>query len=294
MGNKLMSSNFVKYSSVAKINRFLHITGQRDNGYHELETIFQFLDFGDYLQFSVNTSGTINLLTPIAGVENSSNLIVKAAKALQEYSASDKGVDIKLEKNLPMGGGLGGGSSNAATTLLALNKHWQLNLTVDELADIGLKLGADVPVFVRGFTAFAHGVGEHLIPVSIDTPWFLITIPDCEISTAAIFGAKDLPRNTPAININNADLSEINIDQCHNDCENLVIKLYPEVANLMSWLLEYAPSRLTGTGACIFSSFQDEGSALNLQSKLPNGVKSFVSKGLQQSPVIRELLLDVE
>ncbi|TRX56400.1 4-(cytidine 5'-diphospho)-2-C-methyl-D-erythritol kinase [Thalassomonas sp. M1454] len=285
-----MSSAFIKYSSVAKINRFLHITGQRDDGYHQLETIFQFLDFGDYLHFKVNTSGEINLLTPIAGVDNNANLIVKAATALQQYCSTTQGVDIKLEKNLPMGGGLGGGSSNAATTLLALNKHWHLNLSVTELAKIGLKLGADVPVFVHGFTAFAHGIGEHLVAVDIDTPWFLVTIPDCEISTAAIFGAADLPRNTPPIDINSINLNEINIDQCHNDCENLVIKLYPEVAKLMTWLLEYAPSRLTGTGACIFSSFKDEKSALSLQSKLPNGVKSFVAKGLSQSPVINELL----
>ncbi|KGJ95756.1 4-(cytidine 5'-diphospho)-2-C-methyl-D-erythritol kinase [Thalassotalea sp. ND16A] len=279
-----MTTSFQRFSSVAKINRFLHITGQRESGYHELQTVFQFLDFGDFLEFKKNSTGEINLLTPIPGVDNDNNLIVKAAKSLQQHSNCTVGVDIKLDKNLPMGGGLGGGSSNAATTLLALNKIWQLNYTTDTLAALGVKLGADVPVFVRGFTAFAEGIGEHLTPVDIDAPWFLVTIPDCSISTAAIFAAKDLPRNTAKMTIEN-----INIAACHNDCENLVIKLYPEVAKMMAWLLEYAPSRLTGTGACIFSSFEDKQSALTVQSKLPDGVKSFVAKGLAQSPILAEL-----
>ncbi|WNC69850.1 4-(cytidine 5'-diphospho)-2-C-methyl-D-erythritol kinase [Thalassotalea nanhaiensis] len=281
-----MNDSFQRFSSVAKINRFLHITGQRDNGYHELQTVFQFLDFGDTLEFKVNNSGTINLLTPIAGVSNSSNLIVKAAKLLQNKANCSFGVEIKLQKQLPMGGGLGGGSSNAATTLLALNKLWKLNFTTDQLAELGISLGADVPVFVRGFTAFAEGIGEHLTPIDVDMPWFLVTIPNCSISTAEIFGAEELPRNTAKIDINNVDM-----DSCHNDCEKLVIKRYPEVAKLMSWLLEYAPSRLTGTGACIFSSFNDKESAVQVQSKLPNGVKSFVAKGLNHSPILAELKL---
>ncbi|WOH37832.1 4-(cytidine 5'-diphospho)-2-C-methyl-D-erythritol kinase [Thalassotalea fonticola] len=279
-----MNNSFQRFSSVAKINRFLHITGQRSNGYHELQTIFQFLDFGDSLEFKINNSGQVNLLTPIAGVSNDSNLIVKAAKRLQLQAGCSLGVEIKLQKQLPMGGGLGGGSSNAATTLLALNKLWQLNYTTDQLAELGISLGADVPVFVRGCTAFAQGIGEHLTPIVVDTPWFLVTIPNCSISTAEIFGAKELPRNTAKIDINNVD-----IDSCHNDCEKLVIKRYPEVAKLMSWLLEYAPSRLTGTGACIFSSFKDKKSAEQVQSKLPNGVKSFVAKGLSHSPILAEL-----
>lgn len=279
-----MNNSFHQFSAVAKINRFLHITGQRDDGYHELQTIFQFLDFGDTIEFKINNSGLINLLTPIPGVNNDSNLIVKAATLLQIKAKSSFGVDIKLKKQLPMGGGLGGGSSNAATTLLALNKLWQLYFTIDQLAELGISLGADVPVFVRGFTAFAQGIGEHLTPIDVDTPWFLVTIPNCSISTAEIFGAKELPRNTAKI-----DLENVDIDTCHNDCEKLVIKLYPEVAKLMSWLLEYAPSRLTGTGACIFSSFSDKESAEQVQSKLPNGVKSFVAKGLNQSPILAEL-----
>lgn len=282
--NNIKSNNFIRFSSVAKINRFLHITGQRSDGYHELQTIFQFLDFGDQLYFKVSHSSEIQLITPIKGVPNESNLIVKAAKALQQYSDTSLGCEIKIDKQLPMGGGLGGGSSNAATTLLALNTLWNLNLNHDELADIGIKLGADVPVFVRGFNAFAEGVGEKLSPISLDCPWFLITIPTCSISTAEIFSDPDLPRNTALI-----DTKSINIEKYHNDCEKLVIKRYPEVANLMSWLLEYAPSRLTGTGACIFSTFRDEKSAQKIQSKLPKGVNSFVARGLVQSPIINEI-----
>ncbi len=282
--NTDLPSAFVSFSSVAKINRFLHITGQRSDGYHLLQTVFQFLDFGDSMAFRVTANPEIELLTPITGVSHDSNLIVKAAKALQQHSQCQFGAQIKIDKQLPMGGGLGGGSSNAATTLLALNSLWQLNLSLDTLADIGIKLGADVPVFIRGFNAFAEGVGEKLTPIDIDCPWFLVSIPNCSISTAAIFTHKDLPRNTTKVQQKN-----LNIDQCHNDCEKLVIKLYPEVAKLMNWLLEYAPSRLTGTGACIFSTFADEKSARDVQSKLPQGVNSFVAKGLVQSPIIDEL-----
>ncbi|WP_371372520.1 4-(cytidine 5'-diphospho)-2-C-methyl-D-erythritol kinase [Thalassotalea aquiviva] len=279
-----MKPTFYTFSSVAKINRFLHINGQLDNGYHELQTVFQFIDYGDTLKFQVNDSGKINLLNPIAGVSEQQNLIYRAAKLIQQHCHQPVGVNIKLDKRLPMGGGLGGGSSNAATTLLALNTLWQVGLSVEQLAQLGLTLGADVPVFVRGYNAFAEGIGEKLIPIELDTPWFLITVPDCEISTAAVFTHPDLPRNTTKLS-----LSELNIDQCHNDCENLVIKLYPEVAKLMAWLLEYAPSRLTGTGACIFSTFEDKQSAISVQSKLPQGVRSFVAKGLSQSPTLAEL-----
>ena len=276
--------SYKSFSSVAKINRFLHITGQRDNGYHDLQTIFQFLDFGDTLAFCVTKSSDIDLVTPIAGVANDDNLIVKAAKAVQQYANIKEGVKIKLQKQLPMGGGLGGGSSNAATTLLALNKLWQANISNQELQQIGLTLGADVPVFVNGYTAFAEGVGEHLTPVDIDAPWFLITIPNCSISTAAIFTSPLLPRNTPKVNIANIDLQS-----WQNDCENLVIKLYTEVAKLRGKLLEYAPSRLTGTGACLFSICDSKQHAEYVQSKLPKGVKSFVAKGLAVSPILAEL-----
>ncbi|WP_371189127.1 4-(cytidine 5'-diphospho)-2-C-methyl-D-erythritol kinase [Thalassotalea maritima] len=275
---------YYRFSSVAKINRFLHINRRREDGYHELQSVFQMLDFGDYLQFQITNNNDIQLLTPINGVANEDNLIVKAAYALKPYADNPLGVNIKLEKRLPMGGGLGGGSSNAATVLLALNTLWDINLSTDELAKIGLALGADVPVFVHGYTAFAEGVGEKLTPVTIDNPWFLITVPDVHISTAEIFSHPDLPRNTPIL-----AAEAIDIEQSGNDCEQLVIKLYPEVAKLMAWLLEYAPSRLTGTGACIFSWFNNKESAEAIQQKLPPGTQSFIAKGLDKSPILQEL-----
>ncbi|WP_068545095.1 4-(cytidine 5'-diphospho)-2-C-methyl-D-erythritol kinase [Thalassotalea crassostreae] len=275
---------FHNFSSVAKINRFLHITGRRSNGYHELQTVFQFLDFGDDLRFRLRNDSNVNLLTPIDGVDNDSNLIVKAAKMLQQQSNTSKGVDIELVKRLPMGGGLGGGSSNAATTLLALNKIWNTQFSIDRLAEMGLALGADVPVFVRGKTSFAEGVGEFLTPIAVDNPWFLVTIPNCSIATGPIFQHPELPRNTAKLAIN-----EINIEQCRNDFEKLVRKTYPEVEKTIAWLLEYAPSRLTGTGACVFSIFANKADAEKVQNLLPTGTKSFVARGLSQSPILNEL-----
>ncbi|MDN3651571.1 4-(cytidine 5'-diphospho)-2-C-methyl-D-erythritol kinase [Thalassotalea ponticola] len=279
-----MQNKLYTFSSVAKINRFLHITGQRANGYHELQSVFQFLNYGDTLHFRPNQSGEIALTTPIDGVDHEQNLIVKAARALKQHTVSSVGVDISIDKRLPMGGGLGGGSSNAATTLLALNKLWQLNLSQRALIDIGVTLGADVPVFIYGETVFAQGIGELLTPYKTDTPWFLVTIPDVSISTATVFQHPELPRNHQPLNINDFD-----IEQCVNDCEPLVRKLYPEVEKLLAWLLEYAPSRLTGTGACIFTRFDSQAEALRLQDKLPPGVKSFVAQGLDRSPILDEL-----
>lgn len=290
MNSKIKTYSF---SSPAKINRFLHITNRRSDGYHELESVFQFLDYGDTLSFSKRDDDSITLTPDIPGVPLTSNLIYKAAIALRDFAQKQSidipplGVDITLDKHLPMGGGLGGGSSNAATTLLALNKIWELNFDTQTLADISLALGADVPIFVHGHTAFAEGVGEIITPVDIDCPVFLITVPSCHISTATIFQHPDLPRNTAKL----SEQQRVNLDlqACHNDCENLVSNLYPEVANLITRLLEYAPSRLTGTGGCIFSSFTSLKDAQQVQSKLPENVQSFIAKGLNRSPVLAEL-----
>jgi len=279
----------------AKLNLFLHIVGQRDDGYHELETLFQFLDYSDTLTISITNDKQITLLTPIEGVDNENNLIVKAARLLQEKIILDKptftfGTDIQLNKVLPMGGGLGGGSSNAATILLALNKLWQCNYSLKTLAELGLTLGADVPVFIHGFAAFAQGVGEQLTAVTPQEYWYLVTKPHCSISTKDVFTAKDLPRNTTKITANISSSDAFSNDLFnpffHNDCQTLVIKHYPEVAKLLAWLVEYAPSRMTGTGACIFSRFTSYEQAHELQKRLPKGTYSFISKALNKSPLL--------
>tara|TARA_B110000467_G_C18288569_1_gene463274 strand:+ start:271 stop:1176 length:906 start_codon:yes stop_codon:yes gene_type:complete len=284
----------INFPCPAKLNLFLHIVGQRDDGYHELETTFQFLDYCDTLTIKTTNNKKINLLTPIKGVKNEDNLIVKAAFLLQsEILKIDKnfslGVEIELNKILPMGGGLGGGSSNAATVLVALNKLWKSDFSLDTLAKLGLKLGADVPIFVQGFSAFAQGIGEELTPVFPEECWYLITKPHCSISTRDVFTAKDLPRKTPRISSERYSTQgfadDLFSDLFHNDCQTLVIKHYPEVANLLAWLVEYAPSRMTGTGACVFSRFTSQKQACELQKKLPSGTYSFVAKGLNKSPL---------
>ncbi len=286
------NEQFHCFPAPAKLNLFLHIIGQRSDGYHQLETIFQFIDHSDTIEIRATQESKIELLTPIEGVANEDNLIVKAARLLQikiqENSAnidsSQLGAQIKISKILPMGGGLGGGSSNAATVLLALNHLWQANLPLAELAKLGLALGADVPIFIHGFAAFAEGVGEELTPVLPKEYWYLISKPDVSISTASVFTAPDLIRNTPKVNLN-GDIDKLDIDLCHNDCQAFVIKAYPEVAKLLAWLVEYAPSRMTGTGACIFSRFATEQEACSIQKLLPKGITSFVAKGVNVSPL---------
>ena len=275
-----MSYPSYTFPSPAKLNLFLHIIEQRKDGYHNLQTVFQFLNYGDTLHITPTTNGKIRLLTEFPSVPENSNLIVKAAKLLQQHTQTALGADITIDKILPMGGGLGGGSSNAATILLALNALWHTQINLTTLAEIGLSLGADVPIFIHGFSAFAEGVGEKLIPVQPIEYWYLITKPDISISTASVFTAQDLPRNTPTISSD-----DWNIDNCHNDCETWVIKHHPKVANLLAWLVEYAPSRMTGTGACIFSRFSSEKEAFAIQQLLPKGTYSFIAKGANSSPL---------
>jgi len=300
-----------KFPAPAKLNLFLHVVGQRNDGYHELETLFQFLDYSDTIEITVSTNSDIILQTPLNGVDYEDNLIVKAAKILQEKISQENqdketpllGATININKVLPMGGGLGGGSSNAATVLVALNTLWQCNFSTKQLSELGLSLGADVPIFVHGFAAFAQGVGEKLSPVQPEESWYLISKPHCSISTASVFTSSDLPRDTEKLAHNdfnkhycNEDLYagyQLNNGKYHNDCQTMVIKHYDKVANLLAWLIEYAPSRMTGTGACIFSSFSSKEAAYDLQAKLPKGVNSFIAKGLNKSallPVIEDLV----
>ncbi|WP_394213608.1 4-(cytidine 5'-diphospho)-2-C-methyl-D-erythritol kinase [Enterovibrio calviensis] len=277
-------SDTTTWPSPAKLNLFLYVTGQRENGYHDLQTLFQFLDYGDTLHITPNETDKITLSPDIEGVAVEDNLIYRAAMTLKAQSGSKQGAHIHIEKILPMGGGLGGGSSNAATTLVALNHLWNTALSSDELADLGLALGADVPVFVRGVTAFAEGVGEVLQPAYAEEKWYLVAKPDVSIATAKIFGHPNLPRDTPkrALNVLLAGNYE-------NDCEKIVRELFPKVDKAISWLVEYAPSRLTGTGACIFAEFENEDDARLTFNKLPDWLTGFVACGVNTSPLLTTL-----
>ena len=268
----------------AKLNLFLHITGRRADGYHELQTLFQFLDHGDELGFALREDGEIHLRTPIDGVPHDNNLIVRAARLLQQESGTALGADIWLDKRLPMGGGIGGGSSDAATTLLGLNHLWQTGLDEDHLAALGLRLGADVPVFVRGRAAFAEGVGEQLQAVELSEPWFLVAVPQVFVSTAEVFSAPELTRNTPPIKVRS--LLE---GGGHNDCQPVVEARYPEVRNALILLNKFVPARLTGTGACVFGSFPNRDDADKVARQLPATLPSFVAQGRNISMLHRRL-----
>ena len=280
-----------QWPSPAKLNLFLYITGQRRDGYHDLQTLFQFLDYGDTLSIEPRSDGKIRLLTPVEGVAESDNLIVRAAKLLQQAATerdslpAGSGADIRIDKRLPMGGGLGGGSSNAATVLVALNHLWGCGLSVEALAALGLTLGADVPVFVHGHAAFAEGVGEELTPVDPPEKWYLVAHPGVHISTPAIFNDPDLPRNTPKRSINTLLNCEFG-----NDCEVIARKRFREVDAALSWLLEYAPSRLTGTGACVFAEFDSESSARQVLEQAPEWLQGFVARGVNVSPLHKKLV----
>ncbi|EFP95797.1 4-(cytidine 5'-diphospho)-2-C-methyl-D-erythritol kinase [Vibrio caribbeanicus] len=268
------------WPSPAKLNLFLYINRQRNDGYHELQTLFQFIDFGDELTITANTSGEITLSPELPSVPTQHNLIWKAATQFQEFTNSSLGAHIELKKSLPMGGGIGGGSSNAATTLIALNYLWETNVSLDVLAQLGLKLGADVPVFIKGMAAFAEGVGEKIIAAYPEEKWYLVVKPNISISTADIFSHPSLTRNTPK-----QSLSTLLSQPYENDCEKIVRLLYPEVDKQLSWLLQYAPSRLTGTGSCIFSEFSTKKEAEEILKTLPDSVSAFVAKGKNTSPL---------
>lgn len=274
--------------SPAKLNLFLHITGRRTDGYHNLQTLFQLLDYGDTLSFTPNIDNRITLQPEIPGVTFEQNLIIKAVRALEPFKPANAGVDIQLEKRLPMGGGIGGGSSNAATTLVALNHLWGCNLGKERLQAIGLTLGADVPVFINAQTAWAEGVGEQLLPVKTPAKWFLVVQPDCHVSTAEIFCHKDLTRDTSAIKV--AAFLERG---GKNDCEALVKTLYPAVNEAITWLQKFdRNAKMTGTGACVFASFESAEKAQQVQAQLPKHLPGFVAQGVNQSPLYK-LLPDI-
>ncbi|MCF1428477.1 MAG: 4-(cytidine 5'-diphospho)-2-C-methyl-D-erythritol kinase [Shewanella sp.] len=269
----------------AKLNLFLHVNGRRADGYHELQTLFQFVDYGDSLDFKITATPELILHSDMGEViPDSDNLILKAAKSLKAASGYPGGTEIWLTKRLPLGGGLGGGSSDAATTLVALNALWQTGFSKQRLTEIGLKLGADVPVFINGLAALAEGVGEQLQAVKPAESWYLVIHPQVHVCTKAVFQHPDLPRNTPKLNA--ADLMS---NPWRNDCQELVALRYPQVANALAWLIEYAPSRMTGTGACVFGSFDTQQSALDALAKMPTHFDAFVAKGMNISPLEQRL-----
>jgi 4-diphosphocytidyl-2-C-methyl-D-erythritol kinase len=280
------TSLWLKVPAPAKLNLMLHITGQRSDGYHELQTIFQFVDYGDVLDFQIRNDNEITLIPEVDGVAFEDNLITKAARSLQNHpKAKDKtcGANIKLEKILPMGGGLGGGSSNAATTMLALNKLWQLDLSLEELASIGVKLGADIPVFIKGQACWAEGVGERMTPLpDLVENWFLVACPNAHSDTKEIFSHKELTRDSEILNMRHA-LEGQAANNSRNDCQLVASKLSPEIGKTLNLLNKFGSAKMTGTGACVFLSFASENKATKVASKLPAELITFIAKGTNLS-----------
>jgi 4-diphosphocytidyl-2-C-methyl-D-erythritol kinase len=270
--------------SPAKLNLFLHILDRREDGYHNLQTLFQILDYGDQLSFSVNKQSEINLISAIEDVAPQDNLVFKAARALQQATNCRWGCEIQLDKKIPMGAGLGGGSSNAATALVGLNSLWQCGLSLDQLAEIGCELGADVPVFVKGFSAFAEGIGDKLTPISLDEFWYLVVTPKIKVSTEQIFCHSELTRNAQAIKIR-----ALSDELYRNDCQSVVETLYPQVKQVLDWLQRYGNPLMTGTGASVYCRFDSGQEAKQAQQTVPTSWNSFVARGVNQSPLHQQL-----
>ena len=272
--------------SPAKLNLFLHITGRRNDGYHSLQTAFQLLDWGDTMHFTRNSSGEVSLSMCDLGIPEEENLIIRAACMLQGLSpGKSPGVHIEVDKRIPAGGGLGGGSSNAATTLLVLNQLWGLQISAEQLQTMGLALGADVPVFVAGHSAWAEGIGEILTPLELPEFWYLIIQPGCHVSTAKIFSCEQLTRDTSPIT-----LAAFFRGDSRNDCQPIVRNLYPEVDNVLKWLDKFGEAKLTGTGACVFASFETKEEADAAKRQLPENWTGFVARGINNSPVLQSLV----
>jgi 4-diphosphocytidyl-2-C-methyl-D-erythritol kinase len=293
VGTRNSNPNEAPWPAPAKLNLFLHIVGRRADGYHELQTAFQFIDLCDELNFELRSDDLIIRLEGPAEVPPAHDLCVRAADQLRRHAAEFlpsragedvPGVTIWLRKRIPLQGGLGGGSSDAATTLVALNRLWGLDLPTDELAQIGLKLGADVPVFVQGRAAWAEGVGERLEPIEPPENVYLVIRPGIAVSTAEVFQAPELTRNSPAITIR-AFLKSGG----RNDCEPLVRSRFPEVAAAFDWLGQFAPARLTGTGSCIFAAFADRERAQEVARQVPTRWQGFVVQGRNRSPLLDRL-----
>jgi 4-diphosphocytidyl-2-C-methyl-D-erythritol kinase len=268
----------------AKLNLMLHIVGRRADGYHELQTVFQLIDLYDTVYLTALEHAAIERPSGAEGVSAEDDLAVRAARKLQTTTGSGLGARIEVKKRIPMGGGLGGGSSDAAAVLVGLNELWGCGLSVDELALLGLDLGADVPVFVRGTSAWAEGLGERLTPISLPSAWYVVIHPGVSVPTREIFQANELTRNSPITTIRGFFDSG-----GRNDCEPVVRARFPQVAEALDWLARFAPSRLTGTGACVFASFKSAADAERVAARVPDQWTSFVARGLDESPLQQQL-----
>jgi len=286
------------FPAPAKLNLFLHVVGRRPDGYHLLQTVFRLIDRNDTLRFSPRPDGEVRLVSKVAGLPVDNDLCVRAARALMVETGYSGGVDIHLDKCIPMGGGLGGGSSDAATTLLVLNRLWGLGLPGAVLKRLGLALGADVPVFLAGCNAFAEGVGEKLDPIVLPPAWYLVLVPPVAVPTAGVFAAPELTRNTKIVKISSfsAGPAQYQSGFGHNDLEPVVCSRYPQVAEYLAWLGSQfsqlgapADARMSGSGACVFAEFPTEEEAQSVASRMPPGMRGFVARGLDRHP-LRELI----
>ena len=270
----------------AKLNLFLHVTGRRPDGYHLLQTLFRFIDLQDTLHFSLREDGVIRRTNVLEGIPEEQDLCVRAARLLQSETGCDLGVDITIEKHIPMGGGLGGGSSDAATVLIALNRLWSLGLSRARLMQLGLRLGTDVPVFIFGENAFAEGVGERLQAFPLPDAWYVVLFPPVQVPTAQIFAHPELTRN--AVSITMRALSERQLcdeRQFRNDLQPVVCDLYPEVARYLGWLAEFGKAMMTGSGACVFAEFNNRNQAEAVIKQLPAGMRGVAAQGLARHPL---------
>ena len=268
----------------AKLNLFLHVTGRRADGYHNLQTAFRMIDLADTLRFTARTDGKVTQRRPLAGVPPEQDLCLRAAALLKQATGHQGGVEIELDKRIPIGGGLGGGSSDAATALVVLNYLWQLNLSRGELQRLALELGADVPVFVFGQNAFAEGVGEQLTPLVLPAAWYLVLVPAVQVPTAAVFAAPELTRETKPIRIT-AFFDGLKQRALRNDLEPVVSKRYPEVARHLAWLKQYGEARMSGSGACVYAEFSTASAAHAAHAQLPRALHGFVARGLECHPL---------
>jgi len=295
--SRVIEPGVIELPAPAKLNLFLHVVGRRPDGYHELQTVFQFLDLADRVRIAPRNDTLLRRTTAIAGVEETDDLVIRAARLLRDESGIEAGADIAVEKRIPLGGGLGGGSSDAASALIGLDRLWGLGMDADRLAALGVKLGADVPVFVRGLAAWAEGVGERLAPIVLEQPWYVLLVLPFGVSTTEVFKAPALTRNTPRIRMSRllrgrleTPESPVRIEHllagARNDCEPVVREMHPEVGEALDWLSRHARARMTGTGATVFAPFRSRERAVEVADRAPPPWRGLVVRGLNRSPLL--------